>query len=407
MKKCLSICLIALLMLPLLCSCAGNSDSTVSVQPVSDIIGMGSVGLYDCYAGVVEAGEVFTVDKDPEMEIAERKVSAGDEVKQGDILFTYDTDAIYLELEKKQLELEQLNTQIKTKTAQAEQLEKEKSRAPSSEQLDYTLQIQELQVDVSEAKLNVTAKEKEIERCSLLLENAEVSSPVDGRVQTVNENGSTDDFGNPLPYMAVAQLGAFRVKGSINEQSAGSLFEGTSVLLRSRTDSTQTWTGMVERIDWDNPIRDNNMYFDGAADEFTGSSKYPFYITLESDEGLMLGQHLYIELDTGTQPEGLQLPACYIVDADTEPYVWAAGSRDRLEKRSLTLGAYDEMTDCWEVLDGLSAEDSIAFPDETCEPGARTVLYDPEAQNGEDIIGGVDGEFGDGAAFENDGGAVG
>lgn len=400
----------AILATAMLCGCSGNPEVTVSVQSVSEIVGMGSVGLYDCYAGVVEAGELFSVEKDPDMEIAERKVSAGDEVREGDILFTYDTEAVSLELEKKKLELEQLNAAIQTKTAQAEQLEQEKNRVPSSEQLDYTLQIQELQIDISEATLNVTAKEKEIERCSLLLDNSEVLSPVDGRVQTVNENGNTDDYGMPLPYMTIAQAGAYRVKGSINEQSAGSLLEGTSVILRSRTDSTLTWNGTVEFIDWSSPIRDNNMYYDGT-DEFTGSSKYPFYVALESDEGLMLGQHVYIEPDTGTQKTGLMLPACYIVDADTDPFVWAAGSRNRLEKRSVKLGEYDEMTDCREILDGLSLDDSIAFPDETCVQGAKTVAYDAGNPDGElpeeDYYGGAEENFGDGAVAEDNGGAFG
>lgn len=400
----------AILAAAMLCGCSGSPDATVSVQTVSSIVDMGSVGLYDCYAGVVEAGEVFPIEKDPDMEIEERRVSAGDEVKEGDILFTYDTEAVSLELEKKKLELEQLNAAIRTKTAQAEQLEQEKNRAPVSAQLDYTLQIQELQIDISESTLNVAAKEKEIERCSLLLENSEVVSPVDGRVRTVNENGNTDDYGMPLPYMTIAQVGAFRVKGSINEQSAGSLFEGTSVILRSRTDSSMTWNGTVEFIDWNNPLRDNNMYYDGT-DEFTGSSKYPFYVALESDEGLMLGQHIYIELDTGTQPEGLMLPACYIVDADTDPFVWAANSRNRLEKRSVKLGDYDEMTDCREILDGLSIDDSIAFPDETCVQGAKTVPYDAGSPDGElpeeDYYGGMEENYDNGAAAEDNGGAFG
>lgn len=376
MKKIMSTAAACLLALLLLCSCSGGTDLTVSVQAVSMIIGSGSVGLYDRYAGVVEAGETFSVEKDPDMQIKERLVNAGDEVKAGDILFSYDTEAVSLELEKKKIELEQLNAEITTKSAQIEQLEKEKSRVSASAQLDYTLQIQELQVDVAEGKLNVTAKEKEIERYTLLMDNAQVTSPVDGRVQKVNETGATDDYGNPLPYMSVAQSGAFRVKGSINEQSAGSLTEGTSVIIRSRTDETATWTGSIERIDWDNPIQGNSgIYYDGA-DELTSASKYPFHVVLDSDDGLMLGQHVYIEPNVGAQPEGMMLPACYLADADTNPYVWAANSHDKLEKRNVTLGVYDEQQDAWEITDGLTDEDYIAFPDETCVQGAKVIRYD-------------------------------
>lgn len=386
MRKTVLTLTLLLLCAMLLCCCSTKSDVTVSVQQVSTITGMGSVGLYDRYAGIVETGESFPIEKDPDMQISERKVSAGDEVKEGDVLFTYDTEAVSLELDKKALELEQLKSCVTVKTQQVEELEKERDRASASSQLDYTLQIQELQVDIAEAKLNTTAKEKEIERYRRLLDNAEVCSPVDGRVQSVNENNSADDYGNPLPYMTVAQSGAFRVKGSINEQSAGSLTEGMRVTIRSRTDETVTWTGTVERIDWDNPTQGGgNVFYEGAADELTSASKYPFHVVLDSDDGLMLGQHVYIEPEQTAQEEGIWLPSWYINDAESSAWVWAANSHDRLERRSVTIGEYDEMLDAWLVMDGLTVEDFIAFPDENCAAGASVEYYRENAAEENDF----------------------
>ena len=70
------------------------------------------------------------------------------------------------------------------------------------------------------------------------------------------------------------------------------------------------------------------------------------------------------------------MPSCYIVDADGNPYLWAQGKNEKLEKRSVTLGVYDEMMDTYEVLSGLTAEDYIAFPDDTLKPGMSCVAYD-------------------------------
>ena len=72
------------------------------------------------------------------------------------------------------------------------------------------------------------------------------------------------------------------------------------------------------------------------------SSKYPFYVTLEGDgEGLLMGQHVYIEPDYGqedTQDENLiNLPSYFINDAEGKPWVWAQNSKGKLEKRSITL----------------------------------------------------------------------
>ncbi len=401
MKRILSVLLAAGMLLALLSGCGSNSDVTVSVQSVGLITGTGSVGLMDRFAGLVEAGQTVSVEKDPDMQIKEILVTEGDEVTEGQILFAYDTETITLELEKKQLELEQLNASIETKTAQIESLEKEKKSASKSDQLDYTLQIQELQVDISEAKLNITAKEKEIQRVQKLLENAEVRSTVTGTVQSINQTtDGTDENGNPLPFMTVSETGSFRVKGTVNEQNMAALSEGTQVTIRSRVDDTVTWTGTVERIDRDNPVKDqNNFYYDGG-DEMTRSSKYPFYVALDSDEGLMLGQHVYVEPGQIDLDEQLMyLPAWFIQDAETDPWVWAANSKDRLEKRKLTLGDYDPDADAWVVTGGLSPEDYIAFPDETCVQGASVVYYSEEDfSSGPDNEGEFEGGFEEGGS---------
>ncbi len=56
-------------------------------------------------------------------------------------------------------------------------------------------------------------------------------------------------------------------------------------------------------------------------------------------------------------------------------YVWAANANDRLEKRELTLGEYDPDMMQYEILDGLTTEDyiafPIAFPAEGCEEGQQ------------------------------------
>ena len=55
-----------------------------------------------------------------------------------------------------------------------------------------------------------------------------------------------------------------------------------------------------------------------------------------------------------------------------------ADKNGKLEKRAVTLGDYQEMTDTYGVLEGLSEDDYVAFPDETlCKPGAATTKTAP------------------------------
>lgn len=116
-------------------------------------------------------------------------------------------------------------------------------------------------------------------------------------------------------------------------------------------------------------------------------------MTLEGDgEGLLMGQHVYIEPDYGqedTQDESLiNLPSYFINDAEGKPWVWAQNSKGKLEKRSVTLGEYNTETDTYPVTDGLTAEDYIAYPDDSLKAGMTCITYDdatfdPSASGGE------------------------
>ena len=209
-----------------------------------------------------------------------------------------------------------------------------------------------------------------------------------GEVKSVNPDGGTDDRGNALPLISIVQTGGFRVKGYVNENNAAVLNEGAQVIIRSRV-SDQTWKGTISSIDWNNPAQSSNNYnYDSGSSDTGNSSKYPFYVELSSSDGLLLGQHVYIEPDLGqdAQSTGIQLPASFINDADSSPWVWAQSSSGKLEKRSVTLGEYNGELDTYAVTDGLTAADYIAYPDDTLKAGMTCVTYDESTFEPDDSV---------------------
>ena len=88
----------------------------------------------------------------------------------------------------------------------------------------------------------------------------------------------------------------------------------------------------------------------------------------------MLRQHVYLELyaEEG-ETAGVSVSSAFICyEEDGSAYVWAE-NRGKLEKRTVTLGEYNFMNDTMEVLEGLTEEDFLAFPDmELCQVGAPT-----------------------------------
>ena len=237
------------------------------------------------------------------------------------------------------------------------------------------------------------SKQAEIDKLQAATTNTEVRSEIDGVIQKIDTSKLGSDDGDTLDdsmgadsgsdssdnsFITILSTGAYRIKGQVNEQNRNTVVPGSAVIVRSRVDENQIWHGTMGAVDEQNSSNSNSSnsyYFGGSSDDTTSSSTYPFYVTLDSSDGLMLGQHVYIEMDEGQEEQktGIWLGDYYIVDADTEsPYVWAVDSKGRLEKRSVVLGQHDDDLSEYEIIDGLTEDDSIAFPSDSLAEGMRT-----------------------------------
>ena len=335
MKRKLAGLLVCALCLTL--SACGSSAAAVYVQSVERLAAMGGIAPGNRFLGMVVSEHTAEINRDADKTIAELLVKEGDDVQEGQALFSYDTEELQLNLDKKNLELEQLKSSIESYKEKIKTLERE-------------------------------------------LDNSTVTSPITGRVQKINENDTTDSDGKPAAYITIQQSGAYRVKGVLGELQRGSLKEGDRVKMVPRTEENAAWTGTVTLVDYENPTQgsDTDRYSGMSSDEMTSASRYPFYVELDSTDGLMLGQHLYIELDTGTDAPGVGISGTFLCyNEDGSAYVWAEKG-GKLEKRAVTLGDYDPMTDVQKITEGLSLEDYIAYPDpELCRSGAPTTHDQP------------------------------
>ena len=353
-----------------------EQSTAVYVQSVKDLTGFGGIAPGDRFAGLVVSENVAEINKDSEKTVEELLVREGDDVVEGQELFRYDMEQLQLTLDKQKLELEQLLGSIESYKSQIEELQKQLTRVwKASDKLQYTVEIQSLEVDLKEAELNVKAKEAEIARSEDILLNSTVVSPVNGRIQSISENG-TDNYGNPLPYITIQQSGSYRAKGMLGELQRGGIMEGTRLKVTSRTNPDQVWYGTVALVDYENPSQGSeyDMYYGSSSDAMSSSSKYPFYVELEDTTGLLLGLHVYMELDVPEEDPKLAISSAFIlVEDENTGWVWAESGRGRLEKRQIKLGEYDPMTDTYEIEEGLTEEDFIAFPDEElCKEGVPT-----------------------------------
>lgn len=378
MGKRILVLTLALALALTVCGCGGKAGG-VSVQRADSLLAVGLAG--ERYVGMVVNDNVVNITRDSSKTIEELYVSEGDTVKAGDKLFTYDSDALELDLEKTRLEVEKMENEQGTYAKQLEKLEKQLTYTYyESEKVRITLEINTLKTTQMENDYQIAAKNKEITRLENMLENIDITAPVDGIVRKIDEEGQTGS------YITIQQSGAYRVKGRLNEMSmGGGLNIGSQVTMHSRLDDS-TWTGTVVSIDTDDSSQNNSgMYYGGFSDSMTSSTSYVFYVDLDSTEGLLLGQHLYMEVTGGEMPmEGLWIPQSFMTDFANDEETWemsaavyAANAQGKLESRTVKLGMYDDMTGCYEITEGISGEDYLADPSNPdCAVGAAVSYRD-------------------------------
>ena len=88
----------------------GSSSETIYVQKVSTVTG--SSYTENRYSGVVESQETLDINQDSSKTIADVYVEAGQEVKKGDKLFSYDTTEASNSIAQKKLDIEAQNNEI-------------------------------------------------------------------------------------------------------------------------------------------------------------------------------------------------------------------------------------------------------------------------------------------------------
>lgn len=349
----------------------GNSENRVYVEQISSIMNV-NAGMTNRYNGLVETPATHEVIVDSERKIEKIHVEVGQEIAVGQTLVTYDLSDNQLKIDQAKLEVESITNEINNYNVQLILKTQEFLGAPDYEKVYLNAEIQSINNSITQSQLDLQGKQLEIDKYQKQMTDAALVSEVGGIVKEINPKG-IDANGNSAPFMTIMQSGAYRVKGSIDEQNIWTIAEGQPVLIRSRVDETKTWNGVIALIDMERPEQNNNNYYGG--EEGVTSSKYPFYIELETAEGLILGQHVYIELDFGQteEKEGIWLTSSYIVQDENGAYVWASTSRDRLEKRMVELGEYNEEIDQYQILSGITEEDYICWPMDGLYEGVTTV----------------------------------
>ena len=362
---------------------SSDSEDAVYVDSVKMLAGLGGgSGVMARYAGVVEPQKTWEAKLENEKTVKETYVKEGELVKEGQKIFTYDITEDEDKLAEAVIELERLENAYETSVLALEKTKAEKVENTEEARQQHEMTVKMAELDLKNDDLEIRNKKTEIENLESAVKDADVFSELDGIVKSISNPNSEDSFsysdnGSDV-YMTIMAVGKYRVKGTVNEQNRNSIAVGMDMLVWSRVED-RYWSGTITEIKEDSgkSNQDNDGYGDSSGD--SGSTNYPFYVELEDSDDLMLGQHVYLEVDQGQglRKSGIWLPDYYFTtEEDGSSWVWAASDKNLLEKRSVELGRYDDKMATYEILSGLNEDDYITTPFDELSAGSPVIYID-------------------------------
>ena len=303
---------------------AESAEGSVYMSKVSDIMDQGALGIKTRLVGVVDPQESKDIKLDSDKQLKETFVEVGDEVKKGDPLFSYDVEAMKQKIQEADLELEEMNNTLQTMNQQLNELNVQASKAK---------EILSAQNSIHKQEYNISVKQLERAQLEKNVDNAVVYSDIDGIVKSINSDssGSGDSYNygssGSNAFMTILATGDYRIKGTCNEMNIYSLYVGEQMVIRPRADED----------------------------------------TRETEE-----------------KTGLWIPNYYVVSDDETNtyYVWSCDDNQKVCKKEISVGEIDEEMLEYQILDGLTEDDYIAFPDELTQEGMEAILPD-SMENGE------------------------
>lgn len=252
------------------------------------------------YPGIIEPEQKYDINLDSERTIESINVKVGDKVTAGQTLFTYQSKDYSLQIQQAKLEIEGIDASIKNTQDQIAALNQEKASASTEMKLQYESQIQDLNAELKQSELQKQTKSAEIDSLNKKVASSQVTSPIDGTVSSVNSNQTGGGA-----FITLLSSGSFRIKANVDELNIASIQEGMKATIKTRVDD-KTYTGKITKIETKNTVKENpsNDYEGGEGSNENAASKYYFYVSIDNPEGLLIGQHVYVEPDMNATEEG-------------------------------------------------------------------------------------------------------
>ena len=218
-------------------------------------------------------------------------------------------------------------------------------------------QLQQMRADqekkIADLRLQVRMAEAEYKLKQLEAADGHVYAKFDGTVVSLLTPEEAQATAQPM--LKVSGGGGFYVEGFVSELQREQLTLGQEVTVND-WNTGMVYTGTIHSVG-DFPSQDG--YYNGMGNP--NASYYPFTVFVDGSADLQEGRYVSVVYSAGSAQSGIYLENPFLRTEQGRSYVYVRGEDGLLEKRYVTTGKslWGSYT---EILDGLTAEDFLAFP---------------------------------------------
>ena len=202
----------------------------------------------------------------------------------------------------------------------------------------------EFQVEMAEADYKIMQTE---------VSDGNIYAQIDGQVVSLLSEEEAQMTMQPI--MKISDGGGFYVSGTVSELDRDRLMIGQEVTVND-WNTGMVYVGVIDSI---GDVPDTSGYFSGMGNP--NASYYPFTVFVDGSADLQAGSYVSVMYSDSVSQNGIYLENPFIRTEQGRSYVYVQGEDGLLEKRYVVTGKslWGSYT---EILEGLSAEDLIAFP---------------------------------------------
>jgi membrane fusion protein, multidrug efflux system len=308
----------------------GTQNETRSARPapaqlvVADVAVQSPIPILVTAIGTVQSIATVMIKSRMDGEIAKVHFEEGQEVKEGDILFTLDDRAARAQLQQAEAALERDRAQLERNRLEVTRQTELAHRGVASAQ-----KLEDVTTSVAVSEATVRASEATVENARVNLNYTTIRAPITGRTGSValkrgNVVKAVDTASTVVPLVTITQLRPIYVALTVPERYLADL--------RTAMAEGPVPVAVTVPSQPQSPITGTLTFIDNQVDAATGTISLKAKFANEDDR-LWPGQFVNVTLTLGMQENAVAVPSAAIQVGPNGPYVFVIRPDSTVELR--------------------------------------------------------------------------